>query len=111
MVQFELPRSLSYDDPGLRTASLAEGDVDWYRHEFEDQEWWSVSVEPDDPSALVVRITVLDEELVEIDSSTEGVAWGYSDPSPPDAPGPVVRYLRAEAESGCGTYGFFTYVL
>ncbi|MFH1467599.1 MAG: hypothetical protein ABIO70_24650 [Pseudomonadota bacterium] len=66
---------------------------------------------PDDAAALEVRITVLDEDLNEIQSSTTGVSWGWSRDGDTGATEPVLLYLKAEAEWGCGTYSFFTFVL
>ena len=105
-----LPLSLDYIDPGPR-AHLTDGDVDWYVASFGDTEWQAIGIEPDDPSALEILATVYDEDFEELDSSTEGVSWGYSDPDYPNNPGPVTRYLRAVASSGCGTYGFWLMVL
>ncbi len=101
-----LPFSADYDEPGER-GHLGGEDVDWYVHAFQDGDWWGLSVRPDDPEALEVRITVYDEALQELGSSTSGTDWGYTDPDPPNNPGPVLRYLEASAEAGCGTYGFF----
>ncbi len=101
-----LPDSLDYTEPGER-GHLGGDDVDWYVHSFHDGDWWGLSVDPDDPEALEVRITTYDEDLQELRTSTAGTDWGYTDPDYPNNPGPVLRYMEAVVESGCGTYGFF----
>ncbi len=92
--------------------SIDLDDLDWYRKSFAAGEWWSVTVEPDDPTTLEVRITVLDQDLQERSSSTNGLAWGATTKGEvPHDSEPVLMYLKAEAVRGCGSYGFFTYVL
>jgi hypothetical protein len=100
-----LPYSLDYLEPGER-GHLGGDDVDWYVHEFWDGDWWGLAVRPDDPDDLEVLITTYDEDFVELNRSTSGTDWGYSDPDYPNNPGPVLRYLEAVANTGCGTYGF-----
>ncbi len=100
-----LPDSPDNIDPG-EPGHLGGEDVDWYVHSFWDGDWWGLSVDPSDPERLEVRVTTYDEDMQELNSSTLGTDWGYSDPNYPNNPGPVLRYMKAEVEWGCGTYGF-----